>query len=144
MITLSGEETLPVSICLSSQALSFLNPIALITPKSFGHSECNRVKKDLLSKILVKNSLFVENGGKVWRCSYSPYSKSTLSISYLPMTFIQVMLPYFFDYKTEFFSSQNNPKDLYPSCKMDLDLKDCLGRVKIGIIAKFHRTDLVI
>ena len=27
---------------------------------------------------------------------------------------------------------------------MDLDLWDCLGRVKIGIIAKFHRTDLVI
>ena len=53
-------------------------------------------------------------------------------------------LPYFFDYKTEFFSFQNNPKDLDPSCKMDLDLSDCLGRVKIGIIAKFHRTDLVI
>ena len=42
------------------------------------------------------------------------------------------------------FSFQNNPKDLDPSCKMDLDLWDCLGRVKIGIIAKFHRTDLVI
>ena len=27
---------------------------------------------------------------------------------------------------------------------MDLDLWDCLGREKIGIIAKFHRTDLVI
>ena len=53
-------------------------------------------------------------------------------------------VPYFFDYKTEFFSFQNNPKDLDPSCKMDLDLRHCLGRVKIGIIAKFHRTDLVI
>ena len=42
------------------------------------------------------------------------------------------------------FSFQNNPKDLDPSCKMDLDLWDCLGRVKIGIIAKLHRTDLVI
>ena len=52
-------------------------------------------------------------------------------------------LPYFFDYKMEFFSFQNNPKDLDPSCKTDLDLWDCLGRVKIGIIAKFHRTDLV-
>ena len=30
---------------------------------------------------------------------------------------------YFFGYKTEFFSSQNNPKDL--------DLWDCLGRVKL-------------
>ena len=36
------------------------------------------------------------------------------------------------------------PQDLDPSCKMDLDLWDCSGRVKIGIIAKFHRADLVI
>ena len=42
------------------------------------------------------------------------------------------------------FSFQNNPKDLDLSYKMDLDLWDCLGRVKIGIIAKLHRTDLVI
>ena len=40
-------------------------------------------------------------------------------------------LPYFFGYKTEVFSFQNNPKDLDPSCKMDLDLWDCLGRVKL-------------
>ena len=39
-------------------------------------------------------------------------------------------LPCFFGYKTEFFSFQNNPKDLDPSCKMDLDLWDGLGRVK--------------
>ena len=31
-------------------------------------------------------------------------------------------LPYFFSYKTEFFSLQNNPKNLDPSYKMDLDL----------------------
>ena len=53
-------------------------------------------------------------------------------------------IPYFFDYKTGVFSFQNNPKDLDPSCKMDLDLWDCLGMGKIGIIARFHRTDLVI
>ena len=40
-------------------------------------------------------------------------------------------LPYFFSYKTEFFSFQNKPKDLDPSYKMDLDLWDCLGRVKL-------------
>ena len=40
-------------------------------------------------------------------------------------------IPYFFGYKTEFISFQNNPKDLDPSCKMDLDLLDCLGRVKL-------------
>ena len=41
------------------------------------------------------------------------------------------IVPYFFGYKTEFFPFQNNPKDLDPSCKMDLDLWDCLGRVKL-------------
>ena len=41
------------------------------------------------------------------------------------------LIPYFFGYKTEFFSFQNNPKDLDPSCKMDLDLWDCSGRVKL-------------
>ena len=40
-------------------------------------------------------------------------------------------LPYFFGYKTEFFFFQSNPKDLDLSCKMDLDLSDCLGRVKL-------------
>ena len=55
-----------------------------------------------------------------------------------------MVLPYFFDYKTGFFPFQTNPKDLDLSCKTDLDLWDCLGRVKIGIKAKFQRTDLVI
>ena len=40
-------------------------------------------------------------------------------------------LPYSFSCKTEVFSFQNNPKDLDPSCKMDLDPCDCLGRVKL-------------
>ena len=40
-------------------------------------------------------------------------------------------IPYFFDFKTRVFSFQNNPKDLDTSCKMDLDLWDCLGRVKL-------------
>ena len=38
---------------------------------------------------------------------------------------------YLFGYKTEFFSFQNNPKDLDPSYKTDLDLWDRLGRVKL-------------
>ena len=53
-------------------------------------------------------------------------------------------IPYFFGYKTEFFSFQNNPKDLDPSYETDLNLWDCFGMGKIGIIARFHRTDLVI
>ena len=40
-------------------------------------------------------------------------------------------LPYFFGYKTEFFSFQNNPKVLDPSCKTDLELWHCLGRVEL-------------
>ena len=41
-------------------------------------------------------------------------------------------LPYFFGYKTEFFFFfQNNPKDLDPSCKTDLDLLDYLGSVQL-------------
>ena len=33
-----------------------------------------------------------------------------------------VKVPYFLGYKTDFFSFQNNPKDLDPSYKTDLDL----------------------
>ena len=40
-------------------------------------------------------------------------------------------LPYFFGYKTEFFSFQNKSQDLDPSYKTDLDLWNCLNRVKL-------------
>ena len=40
-------------------------------------------------------------------------------------------LSYFFSYMTDFFPFQNNPKNLDPSCKMDLDFWDCLGRTKL-------------
>ena len=33
-----------------------------------------------------------------------------------------------------FFSFQSNPKDLDPSSKTDLDLWDCLGRVKLVLL----------
>ena len=39
-------------------------------------------------------------------------------------------IPYFSDYKMEAFPFQNNPKNLDRSYKMDLDLRDCLGRAK--------------
>ena len=44
------------------------------------------------------------------------------------------------------FFFQNDPRNLDPSYKMDLDLQDCLGRIKLVhcISAKFHRTDLAI
>ena len=38
---------------------------------------------------------------------------------------------YFFRYKKEFFPSKQTPQKIDPSCKMDLDLWDCLGRVKL-------------
>ena len=50
---------------------------------------------------------------------------------------LQDELPYFFGYKTEFFSFQNNPKDLDPSCKMDLDLWDCIESVKLVLLQNF-------
>ena len=39
-------------------------------------------------------------------------------------------LPFFFGYKMDI-SFQNNPLKLDPSYEMDLDLWDCLGRVKL-------------
>ena len=47
------------------------------------------------------------------------------------MLFSFCLIPYFFVYKTVLVSFQNNPKNLDPSYKMDLDLWDCLGRVKL-------------
>ena len=57
------------------------------------------------------------------------------------------LVPYFFGYKMVFFSFQNNPKDLDLSCnnpkdldlscKTDLDLWDCLGRVKLVLLQHF-------
>ena len=46
-------------------------------------------------------------------------------------------LPYFFGYKTGVFFFQNNPKDLDPSYKTDLDLWDSLGRVKLVLQQNF-------
>ena len=44
--------------------------------------------------------------------------------------------------RQSFFFFQNNPKNLGPSYKMDLDLLDSFGSIKL--IAKFHRIDLII
>ena len=40
-------------------------------------------------------------------------------------------LPYFIGYKREFFFFQNSPKNPDLSYKTDLDLRDCLGRVRL-------------
>ena len=44
---------------------------------------------------------------------------------------------YFFGYKAEILSSQNNPKNLDQSYKTDLDIWDCLGRVKLVLSQYF-------
>ena len=69
-------------------------------------------------------------------CEVIPYEKKILTdkdhshfSSYMISIFIQ--LPYFFSYKMEFFSFQNNPKNLDPSYKTDLVLKHYFGRVKL-------------
>ena len=43
----------------------------------------------------------------------------------------QAYLPYFFKYNTEFLSFLNNPKNLDLSYKTDLDLWDCIGKIKL-------------
>ena len=40
-------------------------------------------------------------------------------------------IPYFYGENTYCFSFQHNPKNLDPSFKTDLELWDCLGRVKL-------------
>ena len=44
---------------------------------------------------------------------------------FVPVNINAILLLYFFGYKTEFFSFQNNAKNLDPSYKMDLDLWNC-------------------
>ena len=39
--------------------------------------------------------------------------------------------------RQRFFSLQNDPKNLDPSSKTDLDLWDCLGRVKLVLLQNF-------
>ena len=61
----------------------------------------------------------------------------------------------FCHYHTKFWTDSLINKEIIPiskkghiffetPCKMEIDLWHCLGRVKHSIIAKFHRTDLVI
>ena len=49
--------------------------------------------------------------------------------------------PYFFGYKTVFFPFQNNPKNLDPSYKADLEL---FRKGRTCIIAKLHMADVAI
>ena len=57
------------------------------------------------------------------------HTVSQLSVSVNGIMCIHV--PYFFGYKTGFFSFQNNPKVRDPSCKTDLEFWHCLGRVEL-------------
>ena len=59
------------------------------------------------------------------------YESGALPIALRGSAFAETELPYFFGYKTRFFSFQNNPKVLDPSCKTDLELWHCLGRAEL-------------
>ena len=50
---------------------------------------------------------------------------------------LSINILYFFGYKTGHFSSLHNHKGLDPSYKMDLDLWDCFGRVKLELQQNF-------
>ena len=62
----------------------------------------------------------------MWRITCNGLNSNglMLCIDLLPFRAIKInvgiILPYFFRYKTEVFSFQNNPKNLDPSYKMDL------------------------
>ena len=62
----------------------------------------------------------MDNAGNLVNLVFRHYP-FTLGLLFLSLH-LRPMIPYFFDYKTELFSFQNNPKDLDPSCKTDLDL----------------------
>ena len=47
------------------------------------------------------------------------------------------LLPYIFSYKTEFFFFSKQSQNLDPFYKMDLDVWDCLGRLKVVLQQNF-------
>ena len=62
------------------------------------------------------------------------YSKIFLfPLKYLNKSYESLLLPYFFSYKMDFFFLRKQSKNLGPSYKMDLDLWDCLGRIKLAL-----------
>ena len=63
-----------------------------------------------------------------WFENWFPYILPDIVLLVMKHIFLT---PYFFGYKKEFFCFQNNPKDLDPFYKMDLEHLDCLGRVKL-------------
>ena len=85
---------------------------------SFGTGSCSQQpsKRKTWKSSLVYNGLEWLNNAGVSVCS-NIYGYTSI--------------PYFFGYKTEFFFFQNNLKNLNPSYKMDLDLRNSLGRVKL-------------
>ena len=71
----------------------------------------------------------------IWSTKYYDILNNYFSIWDTTYSISETLLQYFFSYKTEFFSFQNNPQNL------DLGL---FRKGKTHITAKFYRTDLVI
>ena len=83
--------------------------------------------------ILVTTYVLKEQYGKLsLNYPFCPFLSGALMLATISRILLQSLLvPYIFAYKTGFFSFQNNPKNLDPSYKMDLDLWDSLGKVKL-------------
>ena len=56
-----------------------------------------------------------------WKCMHQFYKHESILDKFIINTDTFYIL-YFFSYKAEFFSFQNNPKNLDPSYKVDLNL----------------------
>ena len=63
----------------------------------------------------------------------------SIELTIIKHTIAGIHVLYSSGYKTDFCSFQNNPKNLDPSFKTDLDLRNCLGRVKLVLQQLFLR-----
>ena len=87
-----------------------------------------------------KNIIASTDSNKICRITKS--SRFTVQLTLLKTLISQSILLYQRIYRISSvirrsFSFQNNPKDLDLSCKMDLDLWDCLGSVKLVLLQNF-------
>ena len=83
----------------------------------------------IISALSMMKSLYIISALSMMKSLYVSLSEGQHILFQLPKPG-KSLLPYFFG-MTEFLSFRNNPKNLNPSYKMDLDLWDCLGRVKL-------------
>ena len=116
--------------CKRSRPLPYYNPNCR-TPRYWKFTQHHHTTRP---------PLFGEEAGAFIRAEAFIRINTVLNIRSFFYAFFSHLLqkvPYFFGYKTQFFFLPNNPKNLDPSYKMDLDLRDCLGRVKFVLHLNF-------